>query len=304
MALSKEEKEAMAAIGHDVVEMPDGGTEDVASDEKAEESVQTPDESQTQSVETAANEEELGSEEEESVPDSEGDESLEDVEQKRRSWQAEATQRKQESEQLRRQNEQLMQTLSQLTGGQGQQSQPEQPSVVKEPQLSDFISPDQYDKFEVGDPMTPSGQAYSKWQRALARHEAKQTIEEDRQAQRQAQQQEVARAQIQQLANDYPEFRDAFGRPDVGKITQFIESVSNDSDPALYSKLYALKNGKASQPESGPAKVGRRQNRVGSASSVSNQGPEKKKVPKVVQDLGELYGGTTLEIPGDAQFDD
>jgi hypothetical protein len=286
------DEEQLAAIGHTSVETPDGDIVDVNPAP-----AQEPEEQELETQEVAAQE-----------PVEEPAEEL--TEEQRRTWQSEADKAKhraeqleQDMEQMKLQNQQLLGLLqgSQATGTGGVQAP--QPAESKEPQLSDFIDPSQYVAYDAMDPNTASGQAYSRYQRAINRYDSEQVAMDRERKAAEKKKEEVAMAQAQKLADAHPEFRDPFGRPNMVAISNFIATFSESNDPDLWVNLYNLKNTNQS-PSAAPqsesvAAIGRKANQVSTVSGQASGEPIIKQMSKTEKQYRSVFGDF-VDLPEDA----
>lgn len=246
-------------------------------------------------------------------------------EQKRRTWQGEADRAKKEAERLaaekeagvaelkleRERNQMLMQMLAGTSAIKGRSEPPPQKAVAtdKEPQLWDFIPKDEYDKDDVADPSTSSGQAYHRWLDARAEWKAEKTYQSRRKAENEAQATELTLKKARQLAETYPEFRNVFTmEPDLARIQAWLDKLGQMDWVALKQALDG-KLQKAGEPNGAPviispptseAEIARRASKPASLTGQSAVSPTPKKLPVVAQELYNLFGGNIV-LPADME---
>lgn len=297
MALTPEEQETMAKLGHKTVEMPEGekevvaGTEPVQKPETPVTTESTPESTPEETVTTPVTTEEKTDEEQ------------------RRSWQSEADKAKAETEVARQeleneklQKEQLVQMLQGINQSQPQ-TEPEK-QEKKEPQLSDFINSESYDTYDAMNPATVSGQAYLKYQRAVSKYDRQIDFKEFEAQQTEKVRNEVAIKQADILAERYPkEFRNPLdGKPNMQKITSFLTGLSDSDDINLWANWYAFTKGDKTTTSASAAQIGKRANEVQPVASQSASEQETKPVSKTFKEMGEIFG-ENFEYPVGVEFE-
>lgn len=287
MALTEEEQDQLSKLGHEEVELPEGKTEAVSDT-----SEENPGLDQVDPEETGEEQEVDTSTQEEGVS-----------EEQRRTWQSEADKAKAEAEKAReeleaaKQREEYM--VRMLSGLQTPQQQPEK-KEDKEPELTDYINPGEYDKYDALDPSTQSGQAYHKWQSDLNDYRAERKLKQYEQTQEEKRREEIALRQAQRLAERVPEFRNPItGKPDIAKIESWMSEISNSDDPDMWAKLYNFMNNNKSAPTTD--KIGKRASATQSVASQTSSEKEKKPVPKTFQKMANVFG--RFEYPEGADFE-
>jgi hypothetical protein len=206
-------------------------------------------------------------------------------------------------------NKMLMNMLSGVTalrGGEEPKPVNGKPKTDKEPELSDFINLEEYDREEALDPRTASGQAWVRYNRALQRYEASQIVREQQQATQEAQAREMTIKQARDFANAYPEFKNPFtGEPDLVKVNNWLEGLSRTDWVTLKRALDGkpVSNGTPMPPPPPPeAEIARRANKPASVAGKSSETPlPPAKVSAELATISRLFGGN-LVLPVDADI--
>lgn len=252
------------------------------------------------------------------------EEKISEEERKRRSFQAENEKIKQDLERFRLEQQALqrdieveraksnalMNMLSGMSTLRGDQPEPKKAAKAKaekEPELWDFIKADDYDRDEALDPRTPSGQAWSKYNRAIQRYESAQTFKQQQAEAQEVQAREITLKNAKDLADAYPEFKNVLtGQPDFDKINEWLDSLGKTDWVTLKKSLDkkpSVANGHATvvAPPSPEAEIARRASRPASvATQASNvETPSSKKFSPEVEGLHKLFGGS-IALPADA----
>lgn len=236
-------------------------------------------------------------------------ETTELTEEQRRTWQSEAGKAKAEAAALaektrllEQQNQMLMATMTGLQNLQSQQPQPQMAKPEQEPELFNFIQRDAYEPSEAFDPSTTSGDAYAKYQRAVARWESKQTFAQQQRELEERNAQELTRKQAQDLAAAYPEFRNPInGQPNYQAIQAWMDDLSKRDWVQLKRAIdgVANTNGQSpAPPASSDAAIAKRADKPPAAGASGGGGTEPKKQPKAVEELARIYGNNLYIPPG------
>lgn len=289
--LSKEAEETMKKLGHDVNQVEGGDIdESEASLDSQTEQPQAP----VEEPKVEESQEDTGLDQEEVDPND-------------KTWQSKydkTTYEKQLLEERLAREEKERQFLYQtLTGMTAQQQPQQQTQEKKEPVLNDFINTSDYNSLDALDPSTASGQAYQQFQEARMDWKTEQNLVKFQQKQQEERKSQVAMKQAKVLADRYPEFRNALtGQPDMTRISEFMDELSNSDQETLWADLYAFKTGKTTNTRPMGDQIGRKANQVQSVSSQSGVQTEQKPLPKSVQQYRESFGDN-FEYPEGAEFE-
>lgn len=320
--LSNEAQEQMRLAGYDLNDVEGGDLDDHDPDTSTpaqpnagldqQEETGSPDTSETELEATEPQEEPgLAPSTEETEQEQEPQE--EEPDPNARTWQskadkaaAELQKEREEKARLKADKEALLAVLSRV-GTPAPQAAPNEPEK-KKPQLWDFIKEDEYDSVDAAHPGTASGQAKEQYDEALSEWRTEQNIRKHEQLQLQKRMQETATKQAAALAAKHPEFRNPLtDQPNMQKIAEFMDELSNSDEPELWADLYEWrkqrKNGKpATKPTPDLNQIGRNANRVSSVTGQAAGETEKKKVSKSVSSYSSIYG-SNLEVPVDAELE-
>jgi len=119
-------------------------------------------------------------------------------------------------------------------------------TVSKEPDIADYIKPDDFDPADALNPSTKSGIAYNKYQTAMREHERLSLTSDIMSQISQKHKDDTLRRQAQKLAESYPEFRAFDGSPDMDKIGRWINGISSSESEDVFVRVYSAMRGNPS----------------------------------------------------------
>lgn len=297
MALSKEAEDTMKTLGHDIKNVEGGDVDESAagSDQQVEASGsdQVAKESGSDQVVENLGSDQVVKKEEEQPKD----------EKTWQSWYDQSQLDLKERDTALVKSEAEKEALMKLLGGQ-QQVQPkvEPKKEDSEPQLSEFIKLDDYYVDDALNPGTASGLAYQKFNRATIVFEQKKALKEYDSDKAEQASNEMAQKQADALCEAYSEFKNPLtGQPDMGKITNFITSLSNSDNVNLWAELYQFTKGKNNKNQPSQVNVGKRADSVSPVGSLPATETEKKPLPEAAK--GMAVFGNDFEIPAGVEIE-